>query len=53
MKFTKFISMLLVLVLGAGMLAGCSAGGYTAKNTEFVIGVSGPLTGDAGMSAGC
>ena len=49
MKFTKFISMLLVLVLGAGMLAGCSAGGYTAKNTEFVIGVSGPLTGGAAM----
>ena len=49
MKFTKLLSMLLVLVMGAGMLAGCNAGGYAANNTEFVIGVSGPLTGGAGM----
>ncbi len=49
MKFTKILSMFLVLVFGAGMLVGCNGGGYTANNTEFVIGVSGPLTGDAGM----
>ena len=49
MKFTKILSMFLVLVFGAGMLVGCNAGGYTANNTEFVIGVSGPLTGGAAM----
>ena len=49
MKFTKILSMFLVLIFGAGMLVGCNGGGYTANNTEFVIGVSGPLTGGAAM----
>ena len=49
MKFTKILSMFLVLIFGAGMLVGCNGGGYTANTTEFVIGVSGPLTGGAAM----
>ena len=50
MKITKTIAIILSLVLCLGLFAGCSSSnGYTAKNTEFVIGVSGPLTGGAAM----
>lgn len=50
MKFVKIISLFLALTLCLGAFAGCGAGAnYTANNTEFVIGVSGPLTGDDAM----
>ena len=53
MKFAKILAMVLALTLCLGMLAGCQASGggsgYTANNTEFVIGLSGPLTGGAAM----
>jgi branched-chain amino acid transport system substrate-binding protein len=50
MKLTKTIAIVLSLVLCLGLFAGCSgSGSYTANNTEFVIGVSGPLTGGAAM----
>ena len=51
MKFVKVTAILLSLVLCLGVLAGCqSAGkGYTSNNTEYIIGVSGPLTGSAAM----
>ncbi len=51
MKFSKILAFTLAGVLSAGMLSGCggSTDGYTANNTEYVIGVSGPLTGSAGM----
>ncbi len=42
----------LALVLSVAMLftlAACGGADYTANNTEFVIGVSGPLTGDAAV----
>ncbi len=42
----------LALVMAAAMLltlAACGGANYTADNTEFVIGVSGPLTGDAAV----
>ena len=46
MKYAKIIALVLCAVLCLGLFAGCSGTeGYTAKNTEFVIGVSGPLTG--------
>ena len=53
----KLFAMLLVAVMVAAMFAGCapseggsgSDSGYTANNTEYVIGVSGPLTGGAAM----
>lgn len=54
MKIQKTIAIILSLVLCLGLFAGCSSSsgsssGYTAKNTEYVIGVSGPLTGGAAM----
>ena len=51
MKFTKTIALALTFALCLGLLAGCGGAqnSYTANNTEFVIGVSGPLTGGAAM----
>ena len=50
MKLIKTTAILLSLVLCLSLLSACGAGGgYTADNTEFVIGVSGPLTGSAAM----
>ena len=51
MKFVKTIALVLSFALCLGMFAGCSNAnsGYTANNTEYVIGVSGPLTGDAAI----
>ena len=51
MKFTKTIALILSLALCLGLFAACTDAGssYTADNTEFVIGVSGPLTGGAAM----
>lgn len=51
MKHIKIIAFVLSLVLCLSLLAGCTGSGssYTSGNTEFVIGVSGPLTGGAAM----
>lgn len=52
MKFTKIIALVLSLTLCMGLMAACASSGsnsYTADNTEYVIGVSGPLTGGAAM----
>ena len=51
MKFAKIIALTLALTLCLGLFAGCSKADnqYTKDNTEFVIGVSGPLTGGAAM----
>lgn len=50
MKFSKIIALSLCLVLCLSLFAGCSGkNGYTADNTEYVIGLSGPLTGSAAM----
>lgn len=50
MKFIKITALILSLVMCMGLFAGCnSSDSYTANNTEFVIGVSGPLTGGAAM----
>ena len=50
MKHTRLTALVLTIVLCLSLCA-CGAGdtGYTANNTEFVIGVSGPLTGGAAM----
>lgn len=42
------MSILLAAVVAVAALAGCGAtgGNYTANNTEFFIGATGPLTGD-------
>lgn len=45
----KFVSILLVCIMAVACLSGCgnqNAGNYTAENTEFIIGGTGPLTGD-------
>ena len=50
MKLVKITALILSLVMCIGLFAGCnSSNGYTANNTEYVIGVSGPLTGGAAM----
>lgn len=45
----KALSLILVLVVAIMAMAGCGGGnsGYTANNTEYYIGGTGPLTGDA------
>jgi len=48
MKFTKILSLVLAAVLCMGCFAGCGVN-YAENNTEFIIGVSGPLTGSAAM----
>ncbi len=46
----KILALTLVVLLVAGMFAGCSSKkNYTKNNTEYVIGVSGPLTGIASI----
>ena len=48
-KTLKKVSVLfitLAMVLG---LTACGGADYTSENTEYVIGVSGPLTGDAAV----
>lgn len=50
MKKTRILAIMMVVVLCAASLVGC--GGkkdYTANNTEYVIGLTGPLTGDAAV----
>ena len=50
MKLTKILSLALSVVLCLGMLASCGGSvNYASENTEFVIGLSGPLTGGAAM----
>ncbi len=50
----KFLAIAMAAMLVMGLFAGCAGSGssdkgYTANNTEFVIGVSGPLTGEAAI----
>lgn len=47
----KLLALLLAAMMVTAMFAGCAGGktNYTAKNTEYVIGVSGPLTGAAAI----
>lgn len=50
MKTARIIAFVLCVAMCLGLFAGCSGSkNYTANNTEFVIGVSGPLTGDAAI----
>jgi branched-chain amino acid transport system substrate-binding protein len=51
MKLSKITALVLTIAMCLGLLAGCAGGGsnYTANNTEFIIGLSGPLTGAAAM----
>ena len=49
MKLVKTIALVLTLALCIGMFAACGGKNYTKNNTEYVIGVSGPLTGGAAI----
>lgn len=51
MKHIRIPAFILSLAMCLGIFAGCSGStnNYTNKNTEYVIGVSGPLTGGAAM----
>ena len=53
MKKTNLLSIFTVVTLLVASIVGCGGktgdAGYTANNTEYVIGVSGPLTGDAAV----
>ena len=50
MKFTKVLALALSALLCIGTVAGCGgAANYAENNAEYVIGVSGPLTGGAAM----
>ena len=53
MKKTRIFAILMCAVLCFTTLFGCGAkggaSGYTKNNEEFVIGVSGPLTGAAAV----
>lgn len=50
-KFARITALLCMFALCVGVLASCGKSGadYTANNTEFVIGLSGPLTGGAAV----
>ena len=46
----RFLALTLAVLMVAAMFAGCSGKkNYAANNTEYVIGVSGPLTGGAAI----
>ncbi len=46
----KFLAILMAALMVAAMFAGCGGkSNYAANNTEYVIGVSGPLTGSASI----
>lgn len=51
MKITKALALVLVAVLCVGAIASCAGTktNYAENNTEFIIGLSGPLNGDAAM----
>ncbi len=51
MKFTKIISLALAVLFCVGAFAACTTGtkNYAENNTEYIIGVSGPLTGGNAM----
>ncbi len=49
-KMTKVLSLIMVVALICACFVGCGAkNGNTANNKEFVIGLSGPLTGPAAI----
>ena len=51
-KFAKVLSVIMVIAMVCACFAGCGAkksGSYTANNKEYIIGLSGPLTGAAAI----
>ncbi len=48
-KIAKVISLFVVVAMISSLFVGCGSKNYTANNKEFVIGMSGPLTGKASI----
>ncbi len=48
-KSAKFLSLAMAVAMVCGVFAGCGKKSYTADNKEYVIGLSGPLTGAAAI----
>ncbi len=48
-SFKKVVAFVMAAALLVGCMAGCGGKNYAANNTEYVIGVSGPLTGAAAV----
>ncbi len=48
-KFLRAAALLLAAVMVCACFAACGSEGHTANNTEYVIGLSGPLTGGAAV----
>lgn len=49
MRKTKLFAIMTCIAMCFTSLTACGNSGYTSKNTEYVIGVSGPLTGPAAV----
>lgn len=49
MKKSKFLALTTMAALCVSSLVGCGKTNYTANNKEYVIGLSGPLTGPAAV----
>ncbi|MCQ2428522.1 MAG: ABC transporter substrate-binding protein, partial [Clostridia bacterium] len=48
-RFMRIISLTLAAILCAAALVSCGNKSYTSGNTEYFIGATGPLTGDASV----
>ena len=48
-KMAKILSIIMVIAMVVACVAGCGKKSYTADNKEFIIGLSGPLTGPAAI----
>ncbi|MCQ2454925.1 MAG: ABC transporter substrate-binding protein [Clostridia bacterium] len=48
-KLVKVLCLIMAIAMICSCFAGCGKKGYTANNTKYVIGMSGPLTGPAAI----
>ncbi len=48
-KVVKVLSIVMAIAMVCACVAGCGKSSYTANNKEYVIGLSGPLTGPAAI----
>lgn len=48
-KLVKIVSLAMIVAMVCACFAGCGSKSYTANNKEYIIGLSGPLTGAAAI----
>ena len=48
-KTVRILSLIMAIAMVVACFAGCGKKSYTADNKEYVIGLSGPLTGPAAI----